>query len=114
MYDKLAQASNVKVVVLNPDERVRISQHPALSLMNHVYAHSNYFSSPTVTVNQTPVPSSLSTPINQNAETEPKKSEHEKHKVLKEFLQFFHSLFILNFDIKFRRIRIKQMRMHTH
>ncbi len=67
LYNKLAQAADGQVIVLNPDERVSIiTEHSAIESNEPCIAPTPTVTpNPTITINETPIPSSLSTPSNQ-------------------------------------------------
>lgn len=66
LYNRLAQAADGQVIVLNPDERVGTSSHPAIESNEPCITPTpTITSNPTITINETPIPSSLSTPANQ-------------------------------------------------
>lgn len=66
LYNKLAQVADGQVIVLNPDERVGTSSHPAIESNEPcIKPTPTITSNPTTTINETPIPSSLSTPVNQ-------------------------------------------------
>lgn len=71
LYNKLAQAADGQVIVLNPDERVStMTEHPAIESNEPCIAPTpTITSNPTITMKETPIPSSLSTPVNQMTAT---------------------------------------------